>query len=171
MTAREKMLNRLTGFDPHMFHGCGVAKRGDYCPSGSMVYFLYTRIGGHMCLVYVGQTHRGYRRIEEHILYKKIPVDQWYYIPVPSSMLNEVERYYIQTYRPILNLVDNPDFIRDDGHYTRSKEDWHDIQRRRIVRLNTIKEMEEQTGQGATDLYTMLVDEDGSDFACINIMP
>lgn len=157
---KERRLDQYTGFDPWTFEGCQVVRPGKDDVYDSMIYFVYVALGGHVQPVYVGQTKRGSVRIQEHIIQKNMPVDKWFYIPVPEELLDEVERYYIETFRLFLNLVDNPEFRRSNGQYIWNREELHDIQRRRIQKINAIRAIEKLSGCTATHLFSVFQDEE-----------
>lgn len=111
--------SKYTCLDLNTLSNCKLIQRGKSY-DGSMIYFVLTYVGGAGFVSYMGQSKRGSKRIEEHKKRENMPIDHWFFIPVPEHLLDEVEQFYIQKYAPVLNYRNNPFFMRDNGSYTMS---------------------------------------------------
>ena len=131
-------IEKYTSYNPLTFENSDIV-RHDQSFYGSMVYFLFVNIRGKRCLLYIGQTTRGFERTIEHEERRHIPFSDWDYIPVPFRLLDAVEKYYIKEYRPILNFFDNPLYMRDESHYIMSVRQFHHAFEFLIKRINDVR--------------------------------
>lgn len=117
-------IEKYLQFNPHTFEHDEMVGY-DQLFYGPMVYFLYLEANGKKRLLYIGQTIRGYERMQEHEMNRHIPFSEWLYIPVPEELLKAVEAHYIRTYQPILNYFGNPLYMWDEKHYKVSSKEFH----------------------------------------------
>lgn len=100
-------IETLCSFNPHTLQNIDVLGINS-CARGSIIYFLYLKLQNVAFPIYVGKSIRGRERIEEHNLYGDCPFNFFLHINVPEECLSDVERYYIKTYHPIMNMQNNP---------------------------------------------------------------
>lgn len=134
-----ELISEFIKFNPTTFENKEYSEPSNTNININMVYFLYCIIANTPCLIYVGQTARGFDRILEH-MDNRIPFDYWRYISVPNGYLQAVELFYIQKCMPCLNYEYNPLYMRSSNKYTVSKEDFCDIRHRLITHINLLKE-------------------------------
>lgn len=100
-------IERLCSFNPHTLQNKDVLQINS-CARGSIIYFLYLKLSSSAFPIYVGKSIRGIARIEEHKFFGDCPYDFFLHMNVPEEYLSEVERYYIKTFYPIMNMQNNP---------------------------------------------------------------